>query len=136
MKARVGSRVVLTFQDLNNDLVSVSCRVTGIFQSANTMYDELNVYLLQSDLSQLLGDESIVNEIAIVIDDYRESAQFADQYGKLFPDFTIRYWAEISPQLGFYNEMGMTMFFITLIIILWHWLSGCSTPCLCRYSKG
>jgi putative ABC transport system permease protein len=118
MKAGVGSRVVLTFQDLDNELVSVACRINGIFQTANTMFDESNIYMLQSDLNELLGDENIVNQIAIVLEDYRESDSFVEGLRTVYPDLTIRTWAEISPQLSLYYQMGMTMFLIILIIIL------------------
>lgn len=118
MKAGVGSRVVLTFQDLDNELVSVACRVSGIFQTANTMFDESNIYLLQSDLNELLGSENLINQIAIVLEDYRESDPFVEALKPIYPDLTIRTWAEISPQLSLYYQMGMTMFIIILIIIL------------------
>ena len=118
MKAGIGSRVVLTFQDLDNELVSVACRVSGIFQTANTMFDESNIYLLQSDLNELLGSENLINQIAIVLEDYRESDPFVEALKPIYPDLTIRTWAEISPQLSLYYQMGMTMFIIILIIIL------------------
>ncbi len=118
MKARTGSRIVLTFQDLNNELVSVSCRVSGIYQTANTMFDESNIYVLQSDLNSHIGGEGIVNEVALLLTDHEKSAQFAERYQEKYPELTIRNWAEISPQLGFYNEMGMTMFMMILVIIL------------------
>jgi putative ABC transport system permease protein len=118
MKAGIGSRVVLTFQDLDNELVSVACRVSGIFQTANTMFDESNIYLLQSDLNELLGSENLINQIAIVLEDYRESDPFVEALKPIYPDLTIRTWAEISPQLSLYYQMGMTMFLIILIIIL------------------
>ncbi|MFW5707263.1 MAG: ABC transporter permease [Bacteroidota bacterium] len=118
MKARVGSRVVLTFQDVNNELVSISCRVAGIFQTANSTYDEMNIYLLQSDLTQHLGAKGIVSQVALVLNELELAGEVADEYAGKYPELTVRTWAEISPQLAFYNQMGMTMFMIILVIIL------------------
>ncbi len=118
MKARVGSRVVLTFQDVNNELVSISCRVAGIFQTANSTYDEMNIYLLQSDLTQHLDAEGIVSQVALVLNELERAGEVADKYAAQYPELTVRTWAEISPQLAFYNQMGMTMFMIILVIIL------------------
>ncbi len=118
MKARVGSRVVLTFQDADNELISIACRVTGIFRSANSMYDEMNLYVLQSDLNHHLGEQEIVSQVAVVLHELDLAEDFSKEYQAKFPDLTIRTWAEISPQLAFYNQMGMTMFMIILIIIL------------------
>ncbi|MFN2395287.1 MAG: ABC transporter permease [Bacteroidales bacterium] len=118
LKIQTGSRVVLTFQDLENEIVSVACRVSGIFRTANTMFDESNVYMRQTDLNQLLGKQNIVNQIAIILNDYELSQEFADKYDEKYPELTVRPWLEISPQMGFYYEMGMAMFMIILIIIL------------------
>ena len=118
MKARLGTRVVLTFQDTNNELVSISCRVSGIFQTANSMYDEMNIYMLQHDLTEHLGVEGIVNQVALVLHELDQAGDFAAEYGDMFPELTVRTWAEISPQMAFYNQMGMTMFMIILAIIL------------------
>ena len=118
MKARVGSRVVITFQDLNNELVSVAFRVAGIFQTANSSFDESNIFLPQKDLNAMLGSQEMVNEIAIVLQDHRLSDEFAASLGDSFAGLTVRSWAEISPEMGFLNEMGLTMFMIILFIIM------------------
>lgn len=118
MKVRPGTRLVLTFQDLDNELVSISARVSGIYQTANSMYDENHIYVLQTDLNAYLGGEAIVNQVAILLTDHEMSAEFARQYQEKYPELTVRNWAEVSPQLAFYNEMGMTMFMMILIIIL------------------
>lgn len=118
MKARVGSRIVLTFQDADNELISIACRVTGIFQTANSMYDEMNLYIHQSDLNNYAGEQDIVSEVAVLLNDLELAGSFAQDYQKEYPALTIRTWAELSPQLAFYNQMGMTMFIIILIIIL------------------
>lgn len=117
-KARIGSRVVLTFQDTNNELISISGRVAGIFQTANSMYDEMHIYMLQQDLTGHLGAEGIVSQVALVLHELDQAGEFAHEYGNRHPELTVRTWAEISPQLAFYNQMGMTMFMIILAIIL------------------
>ncbi len=118
MNVRIGSRVVLTFQDAANELTSVAARVTGIFRTANSMYDEMNLYMLRSDLHQQLGEQEAVSQVAVVLHELDLAENFAREYGEKYPDLTVRTWAEISPQLAFYNQMGMTMFMIILIIIL------------------
>ncbi|MBW6478090.1 MAG: FtsX-like permease family protein [Bacteroidales bacterium] len=118
LKARPGSRVVLTFQDIHNEIVSVAGRVSGIFRTANTMFDESHIYMTENELNHLLGKQNIVNQIAIILNDYELSQEFSDHYSERFPELTIRPWLEISPQMGFYYEMGMAMFMIILIIIL------------------
>jgi putative ABC transport system permease protein len=118
IKARPGSRVVLTFLDVEGELTSASFRVAGIYQTANLALDEQNVYVLRSDLNELLGSTGTVNEAAILLSDYNLSEGFADRYLEMFPDMKIRHWAEISPELSYLHEMAGVMLMIVLIIIL------------------
>ncbi|ASB49851.1 ABC transporter permease [Alkalitalea saponilacus] len=117
-KTRPGSRIVLTFQDLEGELASASFRVSGVFQTANSYFDETNVFVLKQDIGQYLGKEMVVNEIAIVLNDLDQVSEFARTYASKYPELEIRTWSQLSPQLAFYNELGSTMFMIILMIIL------------------
>jgi ABC-type lipoprotein release transport system permease subunit len=112
------SRLVLTFQNVEGELVSASFRVAGIYETSNSMYDERNVYLNQSDLHGYLGGEFIINEIAILGEEADFAGSLRDSYNELFPELSIRTWAEISPELGFLQEMGQTVLIFILVIIL------------------
>ena len=117
-KLQKHSRLVLTFQNFDGELVSASFRVAGIFQTANTMLDEMNVYVLKSDLSAYVGQEMVINEIAIVANDLDQLTDIAGNYRESFPELTIRTWAELSPELGYIQELGQTMLLVTLVIIM------------------
>ena len=118
IKARPGSRVVLTLLDATGELTSASFRVAGIYQTANLSLDEQNVYVLRSDINELLGLRATVNEVAVLLDDYEKSEDFAQAYQQNYPDLSVRHWAEISPELSFLHEMSSFMLMIVLIIIL------------------
>jgi len=118
MKIQERSRVVLTFQDINNDLVSATFRVAGIYQTSNSMYDEMHIYALQSDLSEYSGKENIVNEVAILVGDLDQVHSISRRYKELFPGLSVRSWNEISPELSYMQEMAGMMMTIILIIIL------------------
>lgn len=117
-KLQERSRLVLTFQNADGELVSASFRVAGIYQSANTMNDERNVYVLQSDLNGYLSNETIINELAVVGSDFEKISEAADRYKQQFPELSIRIWSEISPELSYMQEMVQTMLLIILAIIL------------------
>ena len=118
VNAAVGSRIVLTFQDSHNELAAASFRVAGIYQTAATGWDKMHVFVLQTELNELLGQKQIINEVAILLDDYENATGFADKYKELFPELEIRTWSEISPELAFMQEMASMMYVIILIIIL------------------
>lgn len=118
VNARIGSRIVLTFQDRGGDLAAASFRVTGIYQTAAKAWDEMHVFVLQTELSELLGDIIIVNEVGILTDDHEKSEAFADKYKDIYPELEIRTWAEISPELAFTQQMASMMYTIIMIVIL------------------
>ena len=118
IKARPGSRIVLTFQDIDGEITAANFRVAGVFQTANSLWDEQNIFVLQDDINAYIGYEGQVNAISILLDDHQQSMAFAKAYGKELPNLKVRTWAEISPELSYLNEMSGMMMFIILTIIL------------------
>jgi putative ABC transport system permease protein len=92
--------------------------VAGIYQTANTLVDEMNVYVLRSDLTDDSGDGLIINEIALLANDPDQINEISKKYKTTYPDLSIRTWAEISPELCFLQEFGKTMLMMILTIIL------------------
>jgi len=117
-KLQERSRLVLTFQNIDGELVSASFRVAGIFQTANSMLDEMNVYLLPADLNGYVGHEKVIDEIALLAHDTDRLNEIRDTYLASYPGLTIRTWAELSPELSYIQELGQTMLLVILIIIL------------------
>jgi putative ABC transport system permease protein len=118
MKISAGNRIVMTFQDLNGEITSAVFRVSGIYRTANTVNDQRNVYVRRSDLAELLDGTGIVNEIAILLHDLDDVYEFHTELQTLFPEYEIRTWAQISPDLSFMNEFSGMMLMIIIIIIL------------------
>jgi len=50
LKVKLKNKVVLSFQDVNGDIVSGTFRIAGIFTSGNSTFDEANVYVLAHHL--------------------------------------------------------------------------------------
>lgn len=117
-RIRERSRIVLTFQDVDGELVSATFRVAGIFQTANSGFDERNVYVLQSGLAGYVGGETVINEIAVAVKEIDEVQEVAGVYREKYPEITIRTWNEVSPELSFMMEMVGTMLMFVLVIIL------------------
>ncbi len=118
IKAKVHSRIVLTFQDIDGEITSASFRVAGIYQTSNLALDERRVFVMQNDINQLLGSNLLVNEIGILLEEHEQASAFAEKYQALYPDLTVRTWSEISPELGYIHEMTSVMLMFVLVIIL------------------
>src|SRR5690554_198471 len=73
------TRMVLNFQDVDGNITAGAFRVAGIFDSPNTGFDESNVIVQKNDLNRLLGEENIVHEIALLVDDFKQADIYAEQ---------------------------------------------------------
>ncbi len=117
-KLQVGSRLVLTFQDTEGDLVSAAFRVAGIFQTANKQFDESHIYALRSELGHYIDSEVVVNEVALLAMDIEQINPVRERYAEAFPGLTVRSWDEIAPDLYYMQGMANLMMMIILAIIL------------------
>jgi putative ABC transport system permease protein len=117
-KLQPGSRLVLTFQNVEGELVSASFRVAGIYQTSNGIYDESHVYVRQSDLEPYVGEGTTINQVAIIANKMDQVQALGDRLTHQFPEYSIRTWVDISPELAYMQEMAGMMLMIILVIIL------------------
>ncbi len=117
-KLQPGSRLVLTFQSVEGELVSASFRVAGIYQTSNGMYDENHVYVRQSDLGPYVGEGATINQVAIIANEMEQVQVLGDRLMHHFPEYSVRTWDDISPELAYMQEMAGMMLMIVLVIIL------------------
>ena len=100
LNLRIGSKVVLTFSDMNGDVSGAAFRVTGMFNTPNSGFDEANIFIRHRDLAKLSGIDQ-AHEIAIRLVD----GDSLEQMKLLFVGMTgeggqVRDWGEIQPMLA------------------------------------
>ena len=106
LRADVGSRIVLTFQDVEGEMISASFRVEGIFTSSSTVYEERMVFGQTQDINELIGDADAVTEIAVLLSDHDAYKHITEELRQTYPELTIRNWEELAPELAL--QLGMT----------------------------
>ncbi len=115
----VGSRIVLTFQDIHGNMVSASFRIEGLYSVTSRRFEETTVYVQASDLNELIGDQEAVHEIAILLDDADRYRQTADELRQAYPDLEVRHWADMDPALHYALEvLDQLLIWMVGIIIL------------------
>ena len=65
MKLKSGRKIVLTFTDTANGIVSGAFRISGIYRSSNSALDERIVFIQKYELNALHEYEGAVQEIAV-----------------------------------------------------------------------
>lgn len=123
---KLRSRLVLTFQDVNRDITSAAFRVTGLFDTGNTPFDESLVFVRQADLDKLLrgsGEEAesstkLVHEVAIFLEDADKLPLLEAELNSSFPKLEIQNYRALSPDVQLYESMIGSISMIYLVIIM------------------
>lgn len=119
LKARMGSKIVITIQNVRGDLVNGLFRVTGIYKTSNSMFDEPNVFVLKDDLAGLTGfDPSQATEIALLMEETEQTEQAVAGIEGIVPGLSVLPWHILEPTLNMLSSMMDQMSFFLLAIIL------------------
>lgn len=118
LKIDIGNRVVATFQNLNGEITTAAFRVCGVYRTANSANDERIIFVKQTELFNLLGQDNTINEIAILLKNSEKVNEFRDELREKFAENSVRSWVEVSPELGFMNEFSGAAMLVLLIIIM------------------
>ena len=124
LNLKLKSKVVVTFQDEKNNLVSLLFRVEGIFRSGNSMFDESNVYVKNQSIRDNLVNFIGFHEMPIVIYENIEDSSL-DLTDALKKDLKkidntniIQSWDDIAVELAYANRMiSAFLYFFMLIVI-------------------
>ncbi len=118
MKLNIGAKIVLTFQDQSQNIVSGAFRICGVFESANAPLDERNVYVRREDLSVLLDTPGKAQEAAILLHDEGRLAETQSALAQHFPDLLVENWQTISPETALITTSIDTSSLIIMTIIM------------------
>lgn len=118
MKVKVGSKLVITFTDKENTIVSAAFRVAGIYQSDNTPLDERNVYVHTDDFNRLLGIQNECHEIALLLTNDQSIDAVKTKLQSSYPNTLVEDWKELSPETQMMIETTDTYSIIFIGIIM------------------
>jgi len=120
LNVKVRSRVVITLQDIDNNITAGAFRVAGIYKTTNSTYDETNVFVRYSDLATLTAlPEGACHEIAVRVDDNKFTIPVQQEIKKLTLDMEVLNWNQISPEMSYITQaMDMYMYIFIIIILL------------------
>jgi ABC-type lipoprotein release transport system permease subunit len=100
LNIKIGSKVVLTFSDINGDVSGAAFRVCGFYNTPSSGFDEGNVFVRRSDLVRYSG-LAHSHEIAVRIHDDKE----LNVYKSIISDIAgnkgiVQDWSEVQPMLA------------------------------------
>ncbi len=120
LNVRLRSKVVVTLQQMDGTITRAQFRVVGIFKTSNSVYDETNVFVRDSDLKGLIDlGEDRAHEIAVLLTDNSLLNTVDANLKSLYPDLDVKTWRELLPDVSLIEEsMDFSMYVVMGIILL------------------
>lgn len=118
LKIKLKSKVVLTFQDVNGQIVAGAFRVCGIVKTPSLTYNEMTAIVKMDDLNRLLGIGEEFHEIAMLargnVDELAKEKALENKYENLL----VESWMELAPELEYFQKSSGYMLGILQVIIM------------------
>ena len=118
MKVSIGSRIVLTFQDIDNEIISAAFRVKGLFETHSSRFDESMAYTNIHYLNGHLNTENTFHEMAILAKQPEELSILTHQLKEKFSNVSVREWNEIAPEMNYWVQLSSIFSYIFIGVIL------------------
>jgi len=117
LNAELGMRLVLTFQNTENELTSAVFNVAGIYSTPSPLGERL-VYTRLEQLQEFLREEPVFHEIAIIMQDELLIDNFSQTLNDEFHRSDALTWYELSPELRLYSDIGNQATYYLMIVIM------------------
>jgi len=119
LKLKLKSKIIITLKNTQEEIVSGSFRVAGIFATPSTPFDENTVIVNYTDLQEL-GSISEPQEIAIKIKDPTKLIETQSGIQEtLSAEYEVNNWKELLPELNAFDAfINMVGVLFTIIVIL------------------
>ncbi|MBT8223725.1 MAG: FtsX-like permease family protein [Eudoraea sp.] len=118
LKVKLNSKVVLTFQDRENNLVAGAFRIAGMLETTAPVINKATAYIRMEDLTRIAGLEEGVHEIALFLENPESETALLTDLRSAHPDLLVESWREIAPELELFLSMTDSFLWVLIGIIM------------------
>jgi len=116
---REGSRISLSFLDIDNNQTGATFRVSGIYRTNNDMFEALSVFVPVEEVRNLTGiKEGACHRIIVRLEGNDLTNKITPEIREALPDFEVMNWKEIQPDLAMIADFMNQIYAIFMVIIL------------------
>ena len=116
---REGSRIILSFLDINNDQTGAAFRVSGIFRTNNDMFESLSLFVPIEELRQLTGmKEGTFHRVIARLEDNDITNKVTPVIREKLKDYEVLNWKEIQPDLAMITDFIEQIYAVFMALIL------------------
>ena len=118
LKVKLRSKIVFSFQDATGEMQALAFRVSGLFHTPNTAFDESTVFVRYSDiLPSTALPEGSAHVAAIMFSGnatFDKIDQITPKVKNLFPTMDVKNWRDLNPMMSM--SLGITNLMVVIII--------------------
>ncbi|MEN7547714.1 FtsX-like permease family protein [Rapidithrix thailandica] len=120
LEVKLGSKIIVTLQDANGEIVGAAFRVSGIFKTPSSLFDESQAFVRKGDLEKLAGQANTSHEIAIRMNNIEQVPEAIHelQAATNGQPLAIESWREVEPELAYLTDSMWQINYLFLAIIL------------------
>ena len=116
---REGSRIILTFLDLNNDQTGAAFRISGIYRTNNDLFESVTVFVPAAELRQLTGiGEGQYHRIIARLENDDLTDGVTPVIREALPEYEVMNWKEIQPDLAMIADYMNQIYAVFMVLIL------------------
>ncbi|UCS93785.1 ABC transporter permease [Echinicola marina] len=118
LKVNINSKIVLTFQDEENNLVAGAFRIVGLIETTSPNINQATAYVKKEDLNRIAGIEDNIHEIAIFLNHPEDETILVKALEQNHPALQIESWRTIAPELELFLSMTDSFLWVLFGIIM------------------
>ncbi len=116
---REGSKIILSFLDINDMQTGAAFRVCGIFRTNNDMFEATSVFVPVEELRALTGiPEGSVHRLICRLDNNELTNEITPKLREALRGYEVLNWKEIQPDLAMISDMIQQIYGVFMAIIL------------------
>ena len=116
---REGSKIVLSFLNINNNQTGAAFRVSGIFRTNNDMFESLSLFVPIDELRQLTGmEEGTFHRVIARLENNDITNSVTPVIREKLADYEVLNWKEIQPDLAMITDFIEQIYGVFMALIL------------------
>ena len=116
---REGSKIILTFLDMDNNQTGAGFRVSGIFRTNNDLFESRSVFVPEEELRELTGmKKGTWHRLIARLDDNELTNPVTEKAREALPGYEVLNWKEIQPDLAMIADFMGQIYAIFMMLIL------------------
>ena len=120
LKVKLHSKIVFSFQDATGQMQTMAFRISGIFHTANSVFDEGTVFVRYDDLLPNTALPDGAAHMAAILfannTPFDKIDEITPDIKNLFPTYDVQNWAQISPMMSL--SLSWTNLMVVVIIAI------------------